>query len=142
MKFCPRLDETCLRAWQISGDELDRIETEDSNLFLVIRVEVWRVVRSTRFDEHANDDAEKSADLGHGTVILRFGRPGPPSRVTFCVTSTEQDPRTAESHGKRSQDRKMRNHRQLKQLSTDCQRQQTAANGFSRIPLSPPNLTC
>jgi hypothetical protein len=32
---------------------------------LVVRMEVWAMVRSTGFDEHPDDDPEEAADFGH-----------------------------------------------------------------------------
>ena len=57
-KLCPRLNKPTLRARQIACDEFDRIEAEHTNVPLVIRMNVRRMVDGASFDEHANDDAE------------------------------------------------------------------------------------
>lgn len=44
----PRLDEPALPPWQLTTDELDRVDRNDADVILVVRMEVWSVVRSRR----------------------------------------------------------------------------------------------
>jgi len=63
--FRPRLDEPALPPGKLTTDELDRVDREDAEIILIVRVEVWSVVRSRGFDKHPNDDSEEPGDLGH-----------------------------------------------------------------------------
>jgi hypothetical protein len=58
--FSPRLDQPLLRLRHVPTQALKRIDSEDSRMFLVVRVKVRAVVLPAGFDEHSDDDAEES----------------------------------------------------------------------------------
>jgi hypothetical protein len=47
MQLCPGLSQALLAAGKRSRDHLDRIDSNDRHLVLVVCVEVWAVVRAT-----------------------------------------------------------------------------------------------
>jgi len=61
----PRLDEPALPPRKLTTDELDRVDRNDADVILVVRMEVWSVVRSRRLGKYSNDDSEEPRDLGH-----------------------------------------------------------------------------
>jgi hypothetical protein len=69
----PRLDEAALLARNRPCDQLNRIEAKNADIILIIRVEVWQMVRSANFHVHPNDDAEEAAQFGHGIILHRKG---------------------------------------------------------------------
>jgi hypothetical protein len=78
VKLCPRFDKPTLRTGKIACDEFDGIEAEHTDMLLVVRMEVRRVVDGASFHEHADDDAEKPADLGHDGSFYDLIRPRGP----------------------------------------------------------------
>ena len=68
----PRFDKTALHTRQIPGDEVAGSRLTHRRV-PGIRVEVRRVMYGACFHEHADDDAEESADFGHDRLILRPG---------------------------------------------------------------------
>lgn len=71
MQLRPRLDESPLDTRQLPGNEVNRLNAENPDVFLMVGMEVRRVVTDSSLHEHSDDDAEEPADLGHGMVILR-----------------------------------------------------------------------
>ena len=71
MKFRPSFNKPPLRSWQLAGNKFNGIEAEHTEVFLIVRMEVRRVMDGASFHEHADDDAEEPADLGHGSVYAR-----------------------------------------------------------------------
>ena len=65
MQFRPRFDQPALPSWQVSCKQLDGVDPVNSDVVLIVRVEMWRVMRLPNLHEHANDDAEKPTDLWH-----------------------------------------------------------------------------
>jgi putative component of membrane protein insertase Oxa1/YidC/SpoIIIJ protein YidD len=65
MELRPCLHQPPLCARKVSCDQVDGIDAEYTDVLLVLRMEVRRVMRCASFHEHANDDAEEPADLGH-----------------------------------------------------------------------------
>jgi hypothetical protein len=58
--FRPRLDEPALPPGKLTTDELDRVDREDADVVLVVRVEVWSVVRRRGFGKHPNDPKNRA----------------------------------------------------------------------------------
>ena len=65
MQFRPCFDQPALPSWQVSGKQLDGVDPVNSYLVLIVRVEMWRVMRLPNLHEHTNDNSEKPADLWH-----------------------------------------------------------------------------
>src|SRR5260370_10828096 len=71
VQFSPRLDKPELAPGKRAGNQLNWIETDNSNVVLIVRVEVRQVVRHAGFHVHANDDPEKTAEVWHGVILAR-----------------------------------------------------------------------
>jgi len=65
MNLGPCFHESALLLGKAAADELDRIDGEDANIILIVRVEVRSMVGRRRLGKHANDDPEESGDLWH-----------------------------------------------------------------------------
>jgi hypothetical protein len=65
----PCLDESPLTPWQIPGDQLNRIDTKNPCMILIVRMEVRRMVRSPDLHEHADYDSKEPADLWHVRIL-------------------------------------------------------------------------
>ncbi len=76
MQFRPRLDKTTLSTRQVSRNQLDGIDPENTDIVLMIRMKVRRVVRGSDLHEHPNDDPEKPADLWHVRILSAGHRNG------------------------------------------------------------------
>ena len=61
MQFSPRFYESPLPPRQGTGDQLHRIDAENTNFLLIICMKVCDVVLRIHLCEHANDDPEESA---------------------------------------------------------------------------------
>ena len=62
MELCPSLNKSSLTTRKRAVNDLDRIDTEDGDFVLIIRMKVWMVMRSACLGENPNDDSEESAD--------------------------------------------------------------------------------
>jgi hypothetical protein len=69
VQLSPSLDKPSLRAWQLPGQKLDRVDTEHSYMLLIVSVEVRRVVRLADLHKHADDDPEEAAEFGHDRLL-------------------------------------------------------------------------
>ena len=58
MQLRPDFHQPSLPPRQETSDQVDRVETEDRRVLLVVGVEMWHVMRSTRFRKHANNYLE------------------------------------------------------------------------------------
>jgi hypothetical protein len=65
MQLRPRFYQPPLPPRQETGNQFDRVETEDRHIFLIVGVEMWHVMRCARLRKHANNDPEKPADFRH-----------------------------------------------------------------------------
>jgi hypothetical protein len=65
MDFAPRFDEATLLLMKATANELDGVDCEDTDVILVVRMEVRSMVGRSRLGEHADDDPEESGDLRH-----------------------------------------------------------------------------
>jgi hypothetical protein len=65
MDFTPSFHEPALLLVKSPPNELDSVDREDTNVILIVRMEVRSVVRRCRLGEHANDDPEETGDLWH-----------------------------------------------------------------------------
>ena len=81
MKLGPSLHQPLLRTWDLASDQFERVETENSHMLLVIRVEVRRMMSSACLHKHADDDPKKPADLGHDCRF--YGREPPFNSSAF-----------------------------------------------------------
>jgi hypothetical protein len=63
--FHPKLPRAGAVVGEESPNELDSVDREDTNVILIVRMEVRSVVRRCRLGEHANDDPEETGDLWH-----------------------------------------------------------------------------
>jgi len=61
----PRLDQPLLGPREAATEAFNRVEREDRRLFVLVRIEMRAVMRTTGLDEHPNHDAEKSGELRH-----------------------------------------------------------------------------
>jgi hypothetical protein len=50
---------------QRPGYQFDGINAEDTHIVLVVSVEVWSVMRSSRLHEHTDDDTEEATEFWH-----------------------------------------------------------------------------
>jgi hypothetical protein len=65
VKLCPRKNGAFLASRKKSRDQFDRIERIDSDMLLIIRVKVRKVMTTACFDKHPDDDAEEAREFGH-----------------------------------------------------------------------------
>src|SRR6185503_2102501 len=70
MDFGPRLDEAPLPLRQASSNVLNGVDSEDSDIVLIVRMEVRPVMRGIGLGKHPDDDPEKPSDLGHPYRLL------------------------------------------------------------------------
>jgi hypothetical protein len=54
--FGPSFDEATLLLMKATADELDGVDCEDTDVILVVRMEVRSTVGRSRLGEHADDD--------------------------------------------------------------------------------------
>ena len=69
MQFRPRFDQPALPSWQVSRKQLNGIDSENSDIVLIVGVKMRCVMRLSNLHEHANDDAEKATDLWHICIL-------------------------------------------------------------------------
>jgi len=65
MDFTPRFHEPALRQVKATANKLEGVDREDTDVILIVRVEVRSMVGCCGLGEHANDDPEESGDLWH-----------------------------------------------------------------------------
>jgi hypothetical protein len=65
VQFCPCLNQSPLFLWQISREQLHRINLIDGYLILVPGVKVRYMVGRTWLGEHADNYSEKAAEFRH-----------------------------------------------------------------------------
>jgi hypothetical protein len=65
MNLSPGFDQALLWPRHAAAETLKRIERKDSGIRLVVDVDVWPLMRSTRLDIHSNHDAKKTRELRH-----------------------------------------------------------------------------
>ena len=81
----PRFHEAALLLTEATANELDRINREDADIILIVRMEVSSMVRLRRLGEHTDNDPEESGDLWHPglgppkAVALKLAAPNAPS---------------------------------------------------------------
>jgi hypothetical protein len=68
MNFGPRFHEPARPLRKIAADELDGVDREDTDLILIVRMEVRSMVWRCRLGEHADDDPKESGDLWHPSL--------------------------------------------------------------------------
>ena len=61
----PCLNQPPLRTRDLTGDQIDWIDTEDRHVFLIERVKVWSMVWRPGLGEHPDHNSEEPADLWH-----------------------------------------------------------------------------
>jgi len=66
----PSQHQTFLPLEKRTGDAFNRVETLDTRVFLIVRVEVSEVMATPGLHEHPDHDPEKPRDLRH--VLLRY----------------------------------------------------------------------
>ena len=69
MDLRPGNDESFLSAGQYASDRFDRVDGKDADPVLVVGMEMRAVVRPSCLDEHSDNDAEETADLGHSVRV-------------------------------------------------------------------------
>jgi hypothetical protein len=79
MQFSPRLHQSGLPVWQRSRDQLDRVDTKNSDCVLIVRVKMSNMMRGTSFCIHTNDDAIEPAQFRHKSIV--------PPRLTPSVAN-------------------------------------------------------
>jgi len=62
----PCLNQPPLRTRDLTGDQIDWIDTEDRHVFLIERVKVWGMVWRAGLGEHPDHNAEEPTDFWHG----------------------------------------------------------------------------
>ena len=69
MQFRPRFHETPLSLGKPASKDVHRIDCDDGYFVLIVGMEMRHVMRSSRFGEHTDDDAEKPAEFGHRIIL-------------------------------------------------------------------------
>ena len=69
MQLRPRFHESALAPGQLSGNQLDRRDSEYPDVVLIVGVKVRRVMRFTDLHKHPNDDAEEPTQLRHNRIL-------------------------------------------------------------------------
>ena len=70
MNLRPCLDEPPLSPREVPADKFDWIKREDSNIVLVVSMQMGPVVRRCGLSEHADNDPEEPGDLWHWRMTL------------------------------------------------------------------------
>lgn len=65
MKFGPSLNKARLLSRELAGQQVHGIDGKDGHLFLIVRMEMGRMVLHALLPIHSDNYTEKSADLGH-----------------------------------------------------------------------------
>lgn len=65
VKLCPSKNEAFLTSWKRSRNEFDRFEPIDSDVLLIIRVKVGKVMTAAGLDEHPDHDSEEAREFRH-----------------------------------------------------------------------------
>jgi len=63
MQLGPGFHKPPLRSRQLASDHVDRRNTQDGSVVLVVRVEMRRMVNGAGLDEHADHNSEEPTDL-------------------------------------------------------------------------------
>ncbi len=69
MKFGPCFHQSSLSPWQGTFNKFDRVHAIDSNVVLIVRMKMRRVMRRPDFPKHADDDAEEAAQFWHEGIL-------------------------------------------------------------------------
>ena len=88
MKLNPRFHQPQLASREVSGDHLNRVDSEDAHAVLIIGVEVRLMVTTANLNEHADDDSIKSTELRHLTLTVNV----PPSGKVKQAAGGGPDP--------------------------------------------------
>ena len=67
MNLGPCFHQAALPLGKIAADELDCIDSEDTDVILLVCMKVRSVVRRSRFGEHADDDPKEPGNLWYGS---------------------------------------------------------------------------
>jgi len=65
MQLGPGLDQALFAAVQATLEDFDLIDCHHHACATAIGMEMWAMVGTARFREHAHHDSKKSADFGH-----------------------------------------------------------------------------
>jgi hypothetical protein len=65
MQLRPRFHQPSLPSRQETGNQFNRVETEDRYIPLIVGVKMGHVMRCARLCKHANTDPEKPANFRH-----------------------------------------------------------------------------
>ena len=63
MQLSPRFHQPSMPSRQETGDQFDRVKTENPHVVLVVRMKMWHMMRRSQFGKHANYNSEKPADF-------------------------------------------------------------------------------
>jgi hypothetical protein len=91
MDFGPRFNQAALLLMKATANELDGVDCEDTDLILIVGMEVRSMVRRCRLGEHADDDPEESGDLRHPSfeshkpMVLSIVAPNELSHTENCT---------------------------------------------------------
>ena len=64
MQFRPRLDHALLSLWQIARNQLNGINSLNSDFILIVGMKVRHVVLDASFHIHTNDNSENRLNSG------------------------------------------------------------------------------
>ena len=68
MNLGPRFHEAALSLRKIAADEFDGVDREDTDVILIVRMEVRSMVGRRRLGEHADDDPKEAGNLWHPSL--------------------------------------------------------------------------
>ena len=73
----------------VANNHLDRLDTENTDLFLIVRMEVRDMVLCANFHEHSDDDAEEAAQFRHKRFLNFWSDRNQfrAVRLTACISS-------------------------------------------------------
>ncbi len=73
MQLGPRFHEALLAPRKRSSDQFYWVEAEEGHIILVMRMEMWPVVRHADFHIHPNNNAKETTKFRHFSIVSHGG---------------------------------------------------------------------
>ena len=70
MHFGPCFHKALLTLGKTPSNQLQRLQAVDGDVFLIVCVEVRKMMRGVRLGEHSNDYSEEAAQFGHWLILI------------------------------------------------------------------------
>ena len=73
MEFCPSFHQALLPPRQTPSNQFERVYAVNSDMLLIVRMEVRQVMRCFSLGEHSNDNPKKPAQFRHSSILAHSG---------------------------------------------------------------------